>query len=117
MKIILLIAGTLSLALGIVGILLPLIPTTPFLLLSSLCYLRSSDRLYNWLLNQKHLGGIIRDYLLCGAVRKGVKISAVIILWFSLGLSMYFIDIPSVRILLATVGLGVSIHLVKLKTK
>ena len=54
--------GTLSLALGILGIFLPLLPTTPFLLLTAALYFKSSPRLYNWLLNQKHLGPYIRNF-------------------------------------------------------
>lgn len=54
--------GTLSLALGILGIFLPLLPTTPFLLLTAALYFKSSPRLYNWLLNHKHLGPYIRNF-------------------------------------------------------
>ena len=55
-------AGTVFLALGVVGILLPLLPTTPFLLLAAACYAKSSKRFSNWLLNNRVFGKIIKDY-------------------------------------------------------
>ena len=56
------IAGTVCLILGIIGIILPILPTTPFLLLAAGCYARSSERFYNWLLNNRILGSYIRNY-------------------------------------------------------
>lgn len=62
MKTICIILGTVSLALGVLGIFLPLLPTTPFLLLTAALYFKGSPRLYQWLLNQKHLGPYIRNF-------------------------------------------------------
>lgn len=115
-KVFLIIAGSVSLALGIIGIIVPVLPTTPFLLLSSYCYLKSSERLYNWLLNHKVFGSYIRNYLTDRAVKKSVKIVSVIFLWLSLGISAVFVDSVSIRILLFIIGVAVSIHLIRLKT-
>ena len=62
MKILLTILGLLSLTLGVIGIFVPLLPTTPFLLLAATCFLKSSKTLYEKLINSKHLGQYIRDY-------------------------------------------------------
>ena len=62
MKYLLIILGSLSLALGVIGIFLPVLPTTPFLLLSAALYVRSSEKLYQWLINQKYLGTYIRNF-------------------------------------------------------
>ena len=62
MKTVCIILGTVSLALGIIGIFLPLLPTTPFLLLTAALYFRGSPRLYQWLLNHKCLGPYIRSF-------------------------------------------------------
>ena len=60
---VLIVAGTLCVGLGALGIFLPLLPTTPFLLLAAACYARSSQRFYDWLLNNKYLGQYITGYV------------------------------------------------------
>lgn len=108
--------GSISLVLGIFGVLIPLLPTTPFLLLTSFCYIRSSDRLYRWLINHKIFGEYIYNYITYKAVKKSIKISGLIFLWITLVSSMLVVANVHVRIFLFIVGIGVSIHLVKLKT-
>jgi len=115
-KVFFFIAGSLSLALGIVGIFLPVLPTTPFLLLSAFCYLKSSKRVYDWLVNHKYFGEPIRNYMEHKAIKRNTKIGALIFLWVSLAVSAYFVDIWYVRIILAAVGIGVSIHILSMKT-
>lgn len=115
-KYLLTIAGTISLVLGIIGIFAPILPTTPFLLLSAVCYMRSSNRLYNWLIKHKVFGVYISNYIKYKAIRKNIRIIALAFLWLSLGLSIYIIDSIHFRILLFAVGIGVSIHLCLLKT-
>ena len=116
-KIILVLIGSLSLFLGAVGIILPVLPTTPFLLLAAFCYIRSSERLYNWLINQKHLGPYIHNYISYKIVPRKIKYSAVIILWISLLTSIFFIDLLYIKIILALVGITVSIHIFSLNEK
>lgn len=115
-KCLFIILGTLSLLLGFVGILLPLLPTTPFLLLSSVCYLRGSKRAYRWLMTRKVIGTYLYNYLTYKAIPKSKKVAAIILLWATLFLSIMLIDHWPVRILLILVGIGVSIHLFSLKT-
>lgn len=115
-KIVLFIFGILSLVLGIIGIFLPLLPTTPFLLLSAYCFLRSSKKSYDWLINHKVFGEPIRNYMEHKSIKKNTKIGALVFLWVSLFVSIIFIDILFVRLILVTVGIGVTIHILSMKT-
>lgn len=114
-KILLIIAGTLSLVLGTIGIFLPLLPTTPFLLLAAFCYLRSSQRLYDKLINNKRFGPYIKNYMEYKAVSKKAKYSALALLWLSLIVSIILFNNIYIRLLLLCVGIGVSIHILSLK--
>lgn len=115
-KYILIIIGLLSLILGVIGIFLPILPTTPFLLLSSFCFIRSSKKLYDWLINHKVFGKYIYNYLENHAVKKSAKISAMALLWPSLIFTIYLIKSNPFRLLLIVVGIFVSIHILSLKT-
>jgi uncharacterized protein len=116
-KIVLIVLGTISLILGIIGIFLPLLPTTPLLLLAAACYIRSSKKLYSFLINNKYLGTYIKDYQEKGAIPKKTKVIALLFLWLSIGASTLFIvSKPFVRIILITIAIGVTIHIVRLKT-
>lgn len=115
-KYLLILLGSLSLILGIIGIFLPLLPTTPFLLLSSFCYVRSSKRMYNWLINHKVFGNYIYCYLTYKAVPMKTKIFAIAFLWTTMIISMLLISSLHVRLFLAIIGIGVTIHLLTLKT-
>jgi len=115
-KYLLIIMGTISLILGIIGLFLPVLPTTPFLLLTSICYLRSSQRLYQWLMTRRVIGTYIYNYMTYKAVLKSTKVFSIIFLWITLIVSMILIGHWHVRIILILVGIGVSIHLMMLKT-
>ncbi len=115
-RILLIAAGTISVVLGFIGIIVPVLPTTPFLLLAAFCYMRSSLRLYNWLLNHRLFGPTVRNYLKYKAISKGTRRAAMIILWASLLLSIILVNKPQIRLLLLLVGLGVSWHLASLRT-
>lgn len=84
MKIIGIALGTVALALGIIGIFVPLLPTTPFLLLAAALYLRCSPALYEWLLNQKHLGPYIRNFRENRAIPLRAKIVSVSLIWLTI---------------------------------
>ena len=113
---ILVILGSISLALGIIGIFLPILPTTPFLLLTSYLYFRSSKRLYYWLLSQRVLGLYIYNYINYRAVLLSTKIFSLIFLWTSLVISIILTDSTHIRVFLLVVGICVTIHLHMLKT-
>lgn len=77
--------GLISLALGIIGIFLPILPTTPFAILAAYFFSKSSEKMHTWLLNQRTLGPVIRDWEANGVIRLRAKIlaTAMIILLFS----------------------------------
>ena len=117
-KIIFRILGFTSLTLGIIGIALPILPTTPFLLLSSYLFLKSSERLYNWLLNNKILGQYIKDFQIEKSIPLKVKISSISLLWITISTSaIFFIHIIWLKLLLFAIAIGVSIHILHYKTK
>jgi len=115
-KILLIIVGSVSLVLGVIGILMPVLPTTPFLLLASFCYLRSSEKLYNWLINHHVFGPYIYNYLTYKAIPKKTKIGAIIFLWCSLIISSLIISSLHIKIFLFLIGIAVSLHIITLKT-
>ena len=110
-------AGTLFTAIGILGIFVPILPTTPFLLLAAACYLRSSQRFYDWLLNNRFFGAYIKNYMQGKGMPLRVKIFTVILLWITITLSMWLAtQILAVRIILALVAIGVTTHIILIKT-
>ncbi len=116
-QILLVIAGSISLALGIIGIFLPLLPTTPFLLLSAICYLNGSKKMYLWLINNKYFGKYIKDYQEKRGVKLKMKIFAILLLWITILNCIVFLIISSlVNMLLITIALAVSAYIIKLKT-
>lgn len=114
-KYILLISGTIALLLGVIGALIPVLPTTPFLLIAAYCYLRSSMRLYNKLINHRLIGKYIYCYLTYRAVPRKSKIGSIILLWAALIASMLLIRKLFMVLLLVVIGAGVTVHLLLLK--
>lgn len=110
------IAGSVALLLGIVGIFLPLLPTTPFLLLASACYLRGSARMHRWLMTQRHLGPYLRDFEAGRGIPLRAKIIALTLMWGSLAISMWIVPLPWVRALLLIPGVGVTVYLLRMPT-
>ncbi len=103
--------------LGIIGIIVPILPTTPFLLLAAVCYIRSSQRFYDWLLNNRFLGLYIKNYTQGKGMPLRAKIFTVILLWITIGLSMWFaVQGVVIRVILILVAVGVTIHIVRIKT-
>ena len=115
-KYLLILAGSISLVLGIIGIVIPVLPTTPFLLLAAYCYIRSSKRLYDWMLNNRVFGTYIYNYITYRAIKRSVKVVTLIILWGTLTVSIVLVSNVYLRIFLVAVGVGVSIHVLSLKT-
>jgi hypothetical protein len=115
-KFLLIFTGSLSLGLGLIGIILPVLPTTPFLLLAAFCYLRSSAPLYHWLMRHPLLGPYLDNYINHRAIKRSLKISTIALLWLSLLVSMFLIASFHLRIFLAIVGLAVTIHVLSLRS-
>lgn len=108
--------GTVSLGVGTVGLILPVLPATPFFLFSAYAYWRGSERLHTWLLHHRTLGPLIQDYLTHRGLKRSTKIRAIAVLWFSITLSMIAIDSLPIRTLLPLIALGSTIYLIQLKT-
>lgn len=109
--------GTIFLVLGGVGIILPILPTTPFLLLSLACYYQSSKRMHNWMLHNKWFGSYLRNYTEGKGISLKAKLFTISLLWILIGYSVFFVvNIMIVQILLFVIAIGVSIHLIKLPT-
>ena len=114
-KYLLIAVGCLSLAFGVIGIFLPLLPTTPFLLLAAYCFTRSSNRLYNWLIQHKVFGKYIYNYLTYRAVEPKAKVLALVFLWGTTAFSLFLLPNIYLRLLLIAVGTGVTFHILSLK--
>lgn len=111
------IAGLLSLSLAIIGIFLPLIPTTPLLLLAAACFIRSSNRLYEWLITNKHLGPYIKNYREGKGIPLSAKVIGVTLLWCSMLFTIIFVvPLFIIKILLAGIGGYFTWFILKQKT-
>ena len=110
-------SGTFFLLLGIIGIVLPLLPTTPFLLLAATCYARGSKKFYNWLINNKWLGEYIKNYQLGRGVPLTVKIISITLLWITITFSIIAIVTNFlVQIILIIIAISVTLHILTIKT-
>lgn len=116
MKILLKVLGLLSLGLGAVGVVLPLLPTTPFLLFAAFCFARSSERLHHYLYEHSIFGGYLQRYE-SGALTLSDKIRTLAILWIGLSFSAYMSGKPVVAVILGVIGIVVSVHLLLLGKK
>ena len=118
LRILLLIAGWFFIGLALAGVIIPLLPTTPFLLVAAACFMRSSPRFYQWLLNNKLFGKYIRDYKEKKGVPVNVKLVALIFLWASiLVTALFLISILWLQILLFCIAAAVTLHIMLIKTK
>lgn len=109
--------GWLSVALAILGLFLPVLPTVPFLLLALACFSRSSERFHSWLIEHEQLGPLVRPYLAGAGMPLKAKIKAILLVWASILLSTFFlIDRLWLQILLPLIALGVTLYLLRLPT-
>jgi uncharacterized protein len=109
--------GLISLFLGILGIFLPLLPTTPFLLLSAALFMKSSTRLYNWLMNHKYLGKYLQNYIHHKTISTKTKVSAISLLWITILASVIFIiEKAVIKIVLLAIAIAVTIHILSFKS-
>jgi hypothetical protein len=105
LRALLVVVGTAALGLGVLGIFVPVLPTTPFLLVAAACYARSSDRLYAWLLGQPSLGRIVSEWRRSRALPAGVKPRALLVVAVTFASSILLVDSLALRIGLAVVAL------------
>lgn len=113
-----LISGVLLVAIGVIGIFLPVLPTTIFLILASACFVKSSPRANEWLRNHKLLGMYIKNYQDKTGLTVKAKIFNITFLWVMILLSaFYFTNELYIQVILILIALGVTIHLLMIKTR
>jgi len=111
-------AGTLCTGLGIIGIFIPILPTTPFLLLAAACYMRSSERFYQWLINNRIFGAYVRNYIEGRGIPIKIKVFTILLLWLTIGLSITFgVQNTIIRIVLICIAIGVTVHIALIKKR
>jgi len=110
-------AGWFLIAIGTVGIFVPILPTTIFFILAAGCFARSSEKFYNWLIYHRFFGKIIRDYREHKGMSPRIKVTTISLLLLSIGSSaVFFTDSFYIRLLLTTIAIGVSVHIILLRS-
>jgi len=115
-NLLLMIIGWLCIVLGVLGIFLPLLPTTVFILLAAYCFSRSSERFHRWMLEHKYFGEILQTYQAGLGMPRKVRRRVLCLLWLSMGVSMWVVGQWWAVLLLSVIGLGVSGYLLQLPT-
>ena len=117
-QILLITLGTFFVGVGIAGIFIPVLPTTPLLLISAALYAKSSTRFYNWLINNRIFGQYIKNYREGKGIPLRLKIITITLLWVTIGCSAIFaVDILWVRIMLVIIAAGVTVHVIRIRPK
>lgn len=113
----LIVCGTLSLTLGVAGMFLPVLPTTPLLLLAAACYARSSERFYRWLMTNRWFGEYIRNYREGRGIPLRQKVLTLSLLWLTIVYTVWFVT-PQwwLKLILLGVAVGVTMHLARIRT-
>ncbi len=110
--------GTVALVLGVLGIFLPLLPTTPFVLLAAACYARGSRRFYAWLLAQRTFGPIVHEWQHHRSIPYRTKLTAVVLMSLTLGTSIVFFVKPVwLKVALAAMGVGLAVWLYRMPSR
>ena len=113
-----LVSGVLLVAVGVIGIFLPILPTTIFLILASACFVKGSPKANDWLRNHKILGAYLKNYQDKSGLTVKAKILNISFLWLMILTSAYFFtEEIFIRLLLLAIAIGVTTHLLMVKTK
>jgi uncharacterized membrane protein YbaN (DUF454 family) len=116
-RLLFIILGTLFLGIGCIGIILPILPTTPFLLLAAACYVRGSNRIYRWMMRNRLFGEFIKNYLEGKGIKSRQKVITLVFLWVMIIFTtVYMIENMTIRILLLIIAFTVSVHILTLPT-
>ncbi|MFT6188941.1 MAG: uncharacterized membrane protein YbaN (DUF454 family) [Oleispira sp.] len=115
-KVLLLIVGWLSVVLGVIGIFLPVMPTTPFLLLAAACFMRTSPKFYNWLVGHPKLGKYLVYYLEGKGIPLKAKIYTIALMAISMSVTTYIVPVTEIKILLPLVGVLVALYIARQPT-
>lgn len=107
-RILFLCLGVLSLVLGVIGIFLPILPTTPFALLAAYFFSKSSKKLHHWLINQRTLGPLILDWEQYGAINRGAKVLATVMIVILFSYTLIFVPVALwIKVIVSTTGVGI----------
>ena len=93
LRVLFFVSGWLSLILGCMGIFLPLLPTTPFILLAAFCFSRSSERLHQWLITHPQMGPLIQDWQNHGCIQKSAKMKATLFIVATFGVTLTVVKV------------------------
>jgi uncharacterized membrane protein YbaN (DUF454 family) len=107
-RLIFLVCGHLSVILGIIGAVLPVVPSTPFMILAAYCYSKSSPKLHQKILNLPHVGSHVRDWEDHGLISVKAKILSIFLLGIMIGFSIYLLKVVWLKIMLAVIALAIS---------
>lgn len=116
-RILYLLLGWFSLISGIIGIFLPLLPTTPFVLLAAWCFSKSSKRFHTWLLNHKFFGPIVHDWQSSDGIPRRARNRAIIFMWIGMTISMIVVSRFWATIGLILIGLCVTTYLLRMPVR
>ena len=116
-RIVLIVCGVLCLMLGAVGIIVPVLPTTPFVLLAAGCFSASSPKAYQMLCRNRFFGPYIDHYKNGGGITRAAKTRGIIVLWVLLIISATAVWKLWLVPVLGAVGIGVTLHLLLIKTR
>lgn len=118
LRVLLVIAGTICVAIGLVGVVLPVLPTTPFMLLAAACYLRASARFYNLLLNNRTFGPLVLEWRRYRSIPWKTKLTAIVLMSLTLTSSIvFFVRSPYVQAGLAAMGVALAIWLYRIPSR
>ena len=117
-KFLFLFAGSLCIVIGVIGIVVPLLPTVPFLLLAAYLYAKGSERFYLWLIHHKWLGTILTNYKEGKGIPVRLRIYSVLFFWLTIGTSIVFlIEDTTAKIIMLVVASGITLRLLLMKSK
>lgn len=117
-RVLLVVAGTACVGLGVLGLFLPVLPTTPFLLLAAACYARASRRFYNWLLNNRTFGPTIREWRRYRSIPYRTKLTAIVLMSLTLTSSIvFFVHNPYLQAALAILGGALAVWMYRIPSR
>lgn len=114
MRYFLIFIGWSAIVLGVLGAVLPVLPTTPFILLAGACFAKSSPRFYQWLLNQAYFAEMITNYQKYKGINRKIKIRAILLMWLSMSFSAYLVSKLWLTLTLLLIAVSVSCYLWRL---
>lgn len=112
----LLFVGWLSVVLGVIGIFLPVMPTTPFLLLAAACFMKTSPKFYHWLVEHPKLGKYVVYYLDGKGIPMKAKIYTILLIAISMTVTSFIVPVTAVKIALPLIGVLVALYILRQPT-